>query len=135
MKVLHFNALTSFPKDKLHQWLIGLDGEHIIPAIVHRYTNGLHRPDLVTLDEDGNSHPLLSNETVAQVFKRLADRPPSQDVVSDTYNVLSSWQSPDLKRPSALGGPGRPESSVQLKRTRKRSAERYDMHIPGIYLA
>ena len=33
MKVLHFNVLTSCPKDELHQWFIGLFGEHIILAI------------------------------------------------------------------------------------------------------
>jgi hypothetical protein len=38
MKVLHFKVLTFCPKDKFHQWFIGLYGEHIIPAIVHRYT-------------------------------------------------------------------------------------------------
>ncbi len=27
MKVLHFNVLTSCPKDELHQWFIGLYGE------------------------------------------------------------------------------------------------------------
>jgi hypothetical protein len=32
MKVFHFNALTSCPKDELDQWFIGLYGEHIIPA-------------------------------------------------------------------------------------------------------
>ncbi len=37
-----------------------------------------------------------------------------------------SVDSPELKRPGALGGPSRPES-VQLKR--------YDMHIPGIFLS
>jgi hypothetical protein len=42
MKVLHFNVSTSCPKDELHQWFIGLHGEHIIPAIVHRYTQVLH---------------------------------------------------------------------------------------------
>ena len=85
MKVLHFNVLTSCPKDELHQWFIGLFGEHIIPAIVHRYTKVLQRPDLVNLDKDGNSHPLLSNEAVARVFKRLADR--LQGVVSDTSTI------------------------------------------------
>jgi hypothetical protein len=54
MKGLHLNVLTSCPKDKLHQWFIGLYGEHIIPAIVHRYTKVLQRPDLVTVDKDGN---------------------------------------------------------------------------------
>ena len=53
MKVLHFNVLTSCPKDELHQWFIGLYGEHIIPAIVHRYTQVLQRPDLFTLDRNG----------------------------------------------------------------------------------
>ncbi len=41
MKVLHFNVLTSCPKDELHQRFIGLYGEHIIPAIMHRYTQGI----------------------------------------------------------------------------------------------
>jgi hypothetical protein len=72
MKVLHFKVLTSCPKDELHQWFIGLYGEHIIPAIVHRYTKVLQRPDLVTVDKDGNSNPLLSNEAVVRVFKRLS---------------------------------------------------------------
>ena len=85
MKVLHFNVLTSCPKDELHQWFLGLYGEHIIPAIVYRYTKVLQRPDLVTVDKDGNSHPLQSNESVARVFKRLADR--LQCVVSDTSTV------------------------------------------------
>jgi hypothetical protein len=107
MKVLHFNVLTSCPKDELHQWFIGLFGEHIIPAIVHRYTKVLQRPDLVNVDKDGNSHPLLSNEAVVRVFKRLADR-------------LQGVQ------PGALQKPGRP-GSVLLTR--------YDKHIPGIYLS
>jgi hypothetical protein len=41
MKVLHFNGLTSCPKDEHLQWFIGLYGEHIIPAIMHRYTQGI----------------------------------------------------------------------------------------------
>ena len=101
MKVLHFNVLTSCPKDELHQWFIGLFSEHIIPTIVHRYTKVLQRPDLVTVDKDGNSHPLLSNEAVARVFKRLADR--LQGVVSDTSTITITpeyffWQAPASNR-------------------------------------
>jgi hypothetical protein len=76
MKVLDFNVSTSCPKDELHEWFIGIYGEHIIPAVVHRYTQVLQRPDLITVDKihkNGNSHPLLCNEAVALVFKRLAD--------------------------------------------------------------
>ena len=85
MKVLHFDVLTSCPKDELHQWFIGLYGEHIIPAIVHCYTQILQRPDLITVDRNGHAHPLASNEAVARVFKRLADR--LQGVVADTSMV------------------------------------------------
>ena len=54
----------------------------MIPAIVHRYTQVLQRPDLFTSDRSGDKHALVSNETGARVFKRLADR--LQGVVSDT---------------------------------------------------
>ena len=82
MRVTDFDVLTSCPKDELHQWFIGLYGEHIIPAIVHRYTKVLQNPDLVKLDRNGVAHPIISNEAVARVFKRLADR--LQGVVTDT---------------------------------------------------
>ena len=82
MKVADFNVLTSCPKDELHQWFIGLYGEHIIPAIVHRYTSVLQRPDLILLDKNKAKHPIVSNEAVARIFRRLADR--LQGVVADT---------------------------------------------------
>ena len=69
MKVSDFNVLTSCPKDKLHQWFIGFYGEHIIPAIVHRYTSVLQRPDLIWLDKNKVKHPIISNEAVARVFQ------------------------------------------------------------------
>ncbi len=151
MKVLHFNVLTFCPgpKDELHQWFIGLFGEHIIPAIVDRYTKVLQRPDLVTLDKDGNSHPLLSNEAVARVFKRLLTGfrvwcrtrplkplPRNITLAGPSLESAGFWSlkpkgytdSPGLKRPGALQKPGslRP-GSVLLTR--------YDKHIPGIYLS
>ncbi len=43
MKLTDFDVLTSRPKDELHQWFLGLYGEHIIPAMVHRYTQVLQR--------------------------------------------------------------------------------------------
>ena len=49
------------------------------------HTQVLQRPDLYTLDKNGDKHPLISNEAVARVFKRLADR--LQGVVSDTSTI------------------------------------------------
>ena len=82
MRGHNFDILASCPKDELHQWFIGLYGEHIIPAIVYRYTTALQRPDLIRKDKQGEAHPLISNEALARIFRRLADR--LQGVVTDT---------------------------------------------------
>jgi hypothetical protein len=88
LKLTDFNVLTSCPKDELHQWFLGLYGERIIPAIVHRYTQVLQRPDLIWHDRNGVAHPIMSNESVARVFRRLADR--LQGVVADTSMMTIS---------------------------------------------
>jgi hypothetical protein len=88
MKLKDFNVLTSCPKDELHQWFLGLYGEHIIPAMVHRYTQVLQRHDLIRHDRNGVAHPIVSNEAVARVFRRLADR--LQGVVADTSMMTIS---------------------------------------------
>ena len=88
MKLTDFNVLTSCPKDELHQWFLGLYGEHIIPAMVHRYTQVLQRPDLIWKDRNGVAHPIMSNEAVARVFRRLADR--LLGVVADTSMLTIS---------------------------------------------
>ena len=66
MKLKGFNILASCPKDELHQWFLGLYGEHIIPAMVHRYTQVLQRPDLIQHDRNSVAHPIVSNEAVAR---------------------------------------------------------------------
>ena len=133
MKVLHFNVLTSCPKDELHQWFIRLFGEHIIPAIVHRYTKVLQRPDLVNVDKDGNSHPLLSNEAVARVFKRLADRLQGVTVVSDTSTITITFGRPQprigglsVAKTERVRSQSRSETSrraAETKKARKRAVD------------
>jgi hypothetical protein len=75
MKLTDLDVLTLCPKDKLHQWFLGLYWEHIIPAMIHHYTQVLQQPDL-------SWNPIMSNEVVARVFQRLADR--LLGVVADT---------------------------------------------------
>jgi hypothetical protein len=52
MKLTGFDVLTSRPKDELHQWFLGLYGEHIIPAMVYRYTQVLQQLDLICKDRN-----------------------------------------------------------------------------------
>ena len=126
MKVLHFNVLTSCPIDEahgsrdeaheLHQWFIGLYGEHIIPAIVHSYTQGITQPCL--WDQRLAVELWQAPASSGWPFGRQ-DRTDSQKV--------QVWSGParleDQKCLEAASWRGR----VQLKI--------YDMHIPDIYLS
>ena len=68
MKLTDFNVLTSCPKDELHQWFLGLYGEHIIPAMVHCYTQVLRIGCAVSLsssyDEQGRFASALFSEVL-----------------------------------------------------------------------
>lgn len=59
-----------FPKDELHQWLLGVLGDHIIPAIVFKYDSLLRREDL----RKQNHQPYFSDANVKDVWKRLTNR-------------------------------------------------------------
>jgi hypothetical protein len=107
MKVLHFNVLTSCPIDEahgsrdeaheLHQWFIGLYGEHIIPAIVPFYTR----------DHAG-----------AAMFKFMRSTPDCGTLAGPSLEWLAFRsprpngfaESPGLKRPGVLGRPEMPGS-------------------------
>ena len=65
---------------------LGLFGDHIVPAILYRYTQELRRPDLV--NKKGN--PLIKNARLKAVWTRLANR--MATVVADTSMVTISPQ-------------------------------------------
>ena len=102
----------SCPKDELHQWYLklsqvvlcyfdlshivigicwdnrylGLFGDHIVPAILYRYTSELTRPDLV----NAKGKPLITKARLKAVWTRLANR--LATVVADTSMVTISPQ-------------------------------------------
>ena len=59
----------------MHQFLIGLHGDYIIPSTPDEYNKVLRRPDLVTSKPGAQvvTH-LISNEMLAWVWDRLRDR-------------------------------------------------------------
>jgi hypothetical protein len=63
---------------------LGLFGDHIVPAILYRYTQELRRPDLV----NRKGKPLIKNSHLKTVWTRLADR--LSTVVSDTSMMTIS---------------------------------------------
>jgi hypothetical protein len=63
---------------------LGLFGDHIVPAILYRYTQILRRPDLLT----SKGKPLVTKARLEIVWTRLADR--LSTVVADTSMITIS---------------------------------------------
>ena len=64
----------AFPKDELHQWLIGLFGDHILHAIVYKIDQVLRNDDLKRIARNKNIVPFFSEQQITAVFKRLTQR-------------------------------------------------------------
>ena len=63
---------------------LGLFGDHIVPAVLHRYTQVLRRSDLVS----SKGKPLVTTARLEAVWKRLSDR--FATVVADTSMITLS---------------------------------------------
>ena len=63
---------------------LGLFGDHIVPAVLYRYTQVLRRDDLVNT----KGKPLLTVARLEAVWKRLADR--FTTIVADTSMITLS---------------------------------------------
>ena len=63
---------------------LGLFGDHIVPAVLYRYTQVLRRPDLLS----SKGKPLVTTARLEAVWKRLADR--LATVVADTSMITMS---------------------------------------------
>jgi len=63
---------------------LGLFGDHIVPAVLFRYTQVLRRPDLV----NSKGKPLVTNARLEAVWKRLSER--FATVVADTSMITLS---------------------------------------------
>jgi hypothetical protein len=63
---------------------LGLFGDHIVPAVLHRYTQVLLRSDLINC----RGKPLVTAARLEAVWKRLSD--PFATVVADTSMITLS---------------------------------------------
>jgi hypothetical protein len=71
--------------DTFHRYL-GLFGDHIVPAVLHRYTQILLRPDLI----NSKGKPLVTTARLGSAWKRLSSR--FKTVVADTSMIILSHE-------------------------------------------
>lgn len=74
-------------REELHQFLIGLFGEYVLPSSLYLYTQVLRAPELY-LSPDS---PLVSEAMLRRIWTRLRDRLSSLDSSSSMVEVSTAY--------------------------------------------
>ena len=88
----NFDWLQAVPREELHQFLIGVYGDYVIPSTLYEFEKVLRRPDLV-ISKPGAKivKYLVSNDMLAGVWARLRDRLSSLDSSSSMVEVTVDY--------------------------------------------
>jgi hypothetical protein len=87
-----FDFLAALPREELHQFLIGLYGEYIIPSAFHSITSVLRKPEFILSTSDrGVNKYLVPNAMLEGVWARLRDRLSSLDSSTSLLEVTSEY--------------------------------------------
>ena len=91
-KAKDFNHIECAPKEELHQFLVRLYGEHMLPGTLHEYER-LLRSDLYStgVDKNGNKKYFITKTMMAAVWARLRDRLASIDSSTSMIEVTPDY--------------------------------------------
>ena len=93
-KAKDFDVILSAPKEELHQLLLGLYGEHLLPATMYEIEKTLRNPNTIRgLDKNGAPIYIISKQRLKTVFARLRNRLSSLDSSTSTIEVSSDYAS------------------------------------------
>ncbi len=88
----NFAYLSGLPREELHQFLVGLYGEYILPSAFHLITSVLRKPELIlSCSDKGVNKYLVSNEMLERVWIRLRDHLSSLDLSTSLLEVTSEY--------------------------------------------
>ena len=92
LKCYKLDFLSALPREELHQFLIGLYGEYIIPSAFHSIKSVLRKPEFIlrTSDKGVNTY-LVTNDMLEKVWVRLRDRLSSLDSSTSLIEVTSDY--------------------------------------------
>jgi hypothetical protein len=87
-----FAFLAALPREELHQFLIGLYGEYIIPSAFHLITSVLRKQEFILSRSDkGATKYLVTNDMLGNVWIRLRDRLSSLDSSTSLIEVTTDY--------------------------------------------
>jgi hypothetical protein len=91
-KAHNFDAILSAPKEELHQILIGLYGDHVLPATKHEIEKVLRGPDTIKgFDKKKEPQYIISKKMLRGVWKRLRDRLASVNSSTSTIEITNDY--------------------------------------------
>ncbi len=68
-KASEFESILSAPKEELHQFLIGLYGDHLLPATMYEIEKALRGPETIKgYDKNGAAMYIISKRILKQVW-------------------------------------------------------------------
>jgi hypothetical protein len=89
---LEFDAILSAPKEELHQLLIGLYGEHLLPATMYEIEQTLRGPDTITgYDKNKALIYIISKKRLKNMFARLRNQLSSLDSSTSTIEISTEY--------------------------------------------
>ena len=91
-KAKEFESVLSAPKEELHQFLIGLYGDHLLPATMYEIEKALRGPGTIRgYDKNGAAMYIISKKMLKQVWKRLRDCLASLDSSTSTIEITDDY--------------------------------------------
>jgi len=89
---LNFDAFLAAPKEELHQFLIGLYGDHLLPATKYEIEKVLSGPDTIKgFNKNKDPQYIISKTMLKGVWKRLRDRLASLDSSTSTIEITNDY--------------------------------------------
>jgi hypothetical protein len=93
-KAKDFDAILSAPKEELHQLLIGLYGEHLLPATMYEIEKTLRNQNTIKgLEKTSSPIYIISKLRLKTIFSRLRNRLSSLDSSTSTIEVTTEYAS------------------------------------------
>ena len=108
----HFLAVM--PREELHQFLICLLSEYIIPFAFHSITSVLRKPEFILITSDKGVNKYLVSHTILKgVWTRLGDRLTRRRRIAQVAATAPAATAPAATAGGSCGGGGRGGSRVQ----------------------
>jgi hypothetical protein len=91
-EAVDFDPILSAPKEELHQLLLGLYGEHLLPATMYEIEKALRNPDTIRgYDKNGAAIYIISKIRLKNVYARLRNRLSSVESSTSTIEISTDY--------------------------------------------